>query len=288
MTRIWSPNWHVEIEFDEDETHTHATVRAQLGDGETMTALGDAYRNPKDASQPMIGEEIAAARALIALGTELLQPRRRAIEQATHHPVHLPADGVALAVCLLFDRRSERAVRALWDRLEQQGVPSLRSHTHGRHVPHVSYAVLRSWDQAAVSAALVELGGGAPVELQLRRRRTVPPRPDLAGRRCGCRLRGTPAAGRRRRHAPPAPSCTSTTCPEPGCRTARLRRARRWHSCPSSWPRCSTCCRCGHGWTVPRWSTVRPARSARCRAAVTALGRRLHGASAFICSKRSV
>ena len=72
---------------------------------------------------------------------------------------------MALAVCLLFDRRSERAVRALWDRLEQVGVPSLGSHTHGRHVPHVSYAVLRSWDQASVTAALVELGDGASVEL---------------------------------------------------------------------------------------------------------------------------
>ncbi|BBY05297.1 2'-5' RNA ligase family protein [Mycobacterium noviomagense] len=72
---------------------------------------------------------------------------------------------MALAVCLLFDRHSERAVRALWDRIEQQGVPSLRSHTHGRHVPHVSYAVLRRWDQTAVTAALEGLGDGSPVEL---------------------------------------------------------------------------------------------------------------------------
>jgi 2'-5' RNA ligase len=72
---------------------------------------------------------------------------------------------VALAVCLLFDRRSERAVRGLWERLEQRGVASLRSHTHGRHVPHVSYAVLRSWDQTAVAAALAELHDGPPVEL---------------------------------------------------------------------------------------------------------------------------
>jgi hypothetical protein len=72
---------------------------------------------------------------------------------------------VALAVCLLFDRRSERAVRALWDRVEQQGVPSLGSHTHGRHVPHVSYAVLRKWDQAAVDDALAGLDGGEPVDL---------------------------------------------------------------------------------------------------------------------------
>jgi len=72
---------------------------------------------------------------------------------------------VALAVCLLFDRRSERAVRALWDRVEEQGVGSLRSHTHGRHVPHVSYAVLRQWDTAAVTKALAGLDGGLPVDV---------------------------------------------------------------------------------------------------------------------------
>ncbi len=85
-----SSKWYIEIEFDEDDTHTHATVRAQLGEGETMTTVGDAYRNPKDARQPMIGEDIAAARGLIALGTELLQAASVRIEQVTHHPVHLP------------------------------------------------------------------------------------------------------------------------------------------------------------------------------------------------------
>jgi hypothetical protein len=72
---------------------------------------------------------------------------------------------MALAVCLLFDRRSERAIRALWDQLESLGVPSLRSHTHGRHVPHLSYAVLRSWDLAGVTAALSGLDAGEPVDL---------------------------------------------------------------------------------------------------------------------------
>jgi 2'-5' RNA ligase len=72
---------------------------------------------------------------------------------------------VALAVCLLFDRRSERAVRALWDRVEEQGVGSLRSHTHGKHVPHMSYAVLRQWDLAAVTDALAGLDAGEPVDL---------------------------------------------------------------------------------------------------------------------------
>jgi hypothetical protein len=72
---------------------------------------------------------------------------------------------VALAICLLFDGKSERAVRALWDRVEELGVSSMSSHTHGRHVPHVSYAVLRSWDLAAVSAAVAALGAGSPIEL---------------------------------------------------------------------------------------------------------------------------
>jgi len=84
-----SNKWRVEIDFDEDETHTHATVRAQCGEDQAVTTLGDAFRNPKDSRQPMIGEEIAAARALFALGTELLQRASSRIEQTTHQPVHL-------------------------------------------------------------------------------------------------------------------------------------------------------------------------------------------------------
>ncbi len=82
-------DWRIEIHFDEDETHTHATVRAHLGDDDSLTAIGDAFRNPRDISQPMIGEEIAAARALIALGTDLLHRAGARIEAVTRHPVHL-------------------------------------------------------------------------------------------------------------------------------------------------------------------------------------------------------
>ena len=74
-------------------------------------------------------------------------------------------------MCLLFDRRSERAVRALWDQLESLGVPSLCSHTHGRHVPHLSYAALRSWDLASVTAALSGLDVGGPADLSAAARR---------------------------------------------------------------------------------------------------------------------
>jgi hypothetical protein len=72
---------------------------------------------------------------------------------------------VALAICLLFDDKSERAIRALWDRVEELGVPSMSSHTHRKHVPHVSYAVLRTWDLSAVTGAVAALGAESPVEL---------------------------------------------------------------------------------------------------------------------------
>lgn len=81
--------WTVEIDFSEDDVHTHASARAKLRDEKMVTTTGDAYRNPKDENQPMVGEEIAAARALIALGTELLHEASTRIEQATHQPVHL-------------------------------------------------------------------------------------------------------------------------------------------------------------------------------------------------------
>jgi 2'-5' RNA ligase superfamily len=61
---------------------------------------------------------------------------------------------MALAVCLLFDGRTERLLRALWNRLEAQGVSTLETHTHMRHRPHLSYAVLRSWDLERVRAAV--------------------------------------------------------------------------------------------------------------------------------------
>jgi Domain of unknown function (DUF1876) len=81
--------WPIEIRFLEDDTHTHASARVQLPGGETITGTGDACRNPKDSSQPMIGEEVSAARALFALGAELLHAASSRIEQATHRPVHL-------------------------------------------------------------------------------------------------------------------------------------------------------------------------------------------------------
>jgi len=72
---------------------------------------------------------------------------------------------MSLAVCLLFDAQSQRRIRQLWARLEDLGVGTLASHTHRRHHPHLSYAVLRSWDLVDVQAAIGQLPGRGPVTL---------------------------------------------------------------------------------------------------------------------------
>ncbi|MHA3838131.1 2'-5' RNA ligase family protein [Terrabacter sp. AAH1] len=74
---------------------------------------------------------------------------------------------MALALCLLLDRRSDALVRELWKRLEENGIPTLLSHTHGRHVPHLSYAVLLDGDLGAVREAAVSLPDSGPVDVSV-------------------------------------------------------------------------------------------------------------------------
>ena len=64
---------------------------------------------------------------------------------------------MALSVCLLPDAPADRAVRRVWERLEEHGIRTLLTHTHGRHVPHLTLATLRAYDHDAVRSALVAL-----------------------------------------------------------------------------------------------------------------------------------
>ena len=54
---------------------------------------------------------------------------------------------------------------ALWERLEAQGVATLLTHTHGRHRPHLSYAVLRDGDLETARSALTPLPHLGPFEV---------------------------------------------------------------------------------------------------------------------------
>ena len=74
---------------------------------------------------------------------------------------------MALALCLLFDPRTERLVRELWARLEASGIRTLLSHTHGHHHPHLSYAVLLEWDDVGVRSAAAALPDCGPVEVSV-------------------------------------------------------------------------------------------------------------------------
>jgi 2'-5' RNA ligase len=69
---------------------------------------------------------------------------------------------VALAVCLLFDSATDRALRRLMQRLEDLQVPTLLSHTHGRHLPHLSLAVLADFDVDVVRRAVSGLPAAEP------------------------------------------------------------------------------------------------------------------------------
>lgn len=48
---------------------------------------------------------------------------------------------MAQALEFFFDDEADAAVRALWQRLETAGVPSLASRSHRRHRPHVTFAI---------------------------------------------------------------------------------------------------------------------------------------------------
>jgi hypothetical protein len=74
---------------------------------------------------------------------------------------------MALAVCLLLDKRADTAVRRLWERLEADGIPTLASHTHRRHVPHLTFASLREYDLEAVAKVLADLPEAGQLTLHL-------------------------------------------------------------------------------------------------------------------------
>ena len=71
-----------------------------------------------------------------------------------------------LSVCLLLDERADRAVRGLWRRLEQDGVRTLATYTHGRHVPHLTLASLGG-DAGVPEDALAALASALPLDVDL-------------------------------------------------------------------------------------------------------------------------
>ncbi|MEV6956790.1 DUF1876 domain-containing protein [Streptomyces sp. NPDC051183] len=75
--------WHVELEFTEEGHRTSAACMVRLADGSEIRAHGYAMRHPSDPDQLQVGEEIAGARALMDLASQLLQKAHTEIDAAT-------------------------------------------------------------------------------------------------------------------------------------------------------------------------------------------------------------
>lgn len=84
------PVWQLEITFTEDERATRADVVLDIA-GHHHHGWGRSRRNPADPDVPVIGEEVAAARALIRLAHQLLGAAEQDIEEVEQHPVHIYA-----------------------------------------------------------------------------------------------------------------------------------------------------------------------------------------------------
>ena len=74
------------IHFTEDETHTVAVARLDLH-GDQFEATGRARRNPKDPPRPLIGEELAIARALHSLQHQLTEAAQDKIDGFLDHEI---------------------------------------------------------------------------------------------------------------------------------------------------------------------------------------------------------
>ncbi|GGT30932.1 DUF1876 domain-containing protein [Streptomyces purpureus] len=82
--------WHIDMEFKEEGDRTRAAAMVRLADGTEFRSHGTANRHPSDPEQLRVGEEIAGARALMELASQLLQKAHKEIDEVsgrTSHPL---------------------------------------------------------------------------------------------------------------------------------------------------------------------------------------------------------
>jgi Rv2632c-like len=79
-------SWRVDVSFTEEADRTRADAVLELA-GQRFHGFGQAKRAPQDPSVPVIGEELAAARALSHLSHQLLEAAVERIGGFEGHPV---------------------------------------------------------------------------------------------------------------------------------------------------------------------------------------------------------
>jgi hypothetical protein len=80
--------WQVSITFTEDGDRTRADAVLELASSR-FHGFGQAKRAPADARIPVVGQDLAAARALSQLSHQLLDAAAERVETAEGHPVKL-------------------------------------------------------------------------------------------------------------------------------------------------------------------------------------------------------
>ena len=78
--------WTVQVTLDEDGDDTLANAALSIENKTELRGRGTSRRNPQDESEPLIGDELAAARALSDLAHQLLAAAASDIESKTHVP----------------------------------------------------------------------------------------------------------------------------------------------------------------------------------------------------------
>jgi hypothetical protein len=78
--------WRVQIAFTEEDDRTRADAILELA-SQRFHGFGLAKRAPADPRVPVIGQDLAAARALSDVSHQLLQAAAERIEQYEGHPV---------------------------------------------------------------------------------------------------------------------------------------------------------------------------------------------------------
>ena len=77
--------WGIQIEISESGNDTHVRAMLATMNGTTIEGIGHARRNPHDRLVPEIGDELAAGRALIDLGSRLVQIAGTDIAKSAAH-----------------------------------------------------------------------------------------------------------------------------------------------------------------------------------------------------------
>ena len=78
----------VSLEVVEEGNVTDATARLTI-EGDELQGAGKARRNPDDPNRPMIGDELAIARALVMLARKLGEKVDEGIAAYEGHVVHV-------------------------------------------------------------------------------------------------------------------------------------------------------------------------------------------------------